>query len=272
MKVRRLLIFVMSLITVLTGSCIGKSADASGTAEMPNPASVYCEQNGGTLELRQDAQGGVQGVCLFPDGSECEEWAYFRGECAPVSESREDHPADQSDPSPVPLADDASILSADDYHGWWTYDNSDYGFSIKLPEDWAVEETSTFDPMMNGHFLMLHPRVETGSDLNIRMSFRRKGEDTLLWPTGVGAGEFVPDGTLEVSGQLIRRLLFRCPSGVIGDIWYHGLEETSPNIQIGEMEFGFITSYTGVYCQEGFSLDSKLARLSDMIVASLELQ
>jgi putative hemolysin len=50
---------------------------------MPNPASVYCTDNGGTLEMRKDASGGEYGMCRFADGSECEEWAYFRGECAP---------------------------------------------------------------------------------------------------------------------------------------------------------------------------------------------
>jgi hypothetical protein len=49
---------------------------------MANPASVYCEQNGGRLDLRQDATGGIAGVCVFPDGSACDEWAYFRGECS----------------------------------------------------------------------------------------------------------------------------------------------------------------------------------------------
>ncbi|MBU1866793.1 MAG: DUF333 domain-containing protein, partial [Actinobacteria bacterium] len=27
--------------------------------------------------------GGTYGVCVFPDGSECDEWAFFRGECEP---------------------------------------------------------------------------------------------------------------------------------------------------------------------------------------------
>jgi putative hemolysin len=49
---------------------------------LANPASVFCEENGGTLEIREEAEGQV-GVCVFPDGSECEEWAYYRGECAP---------------------------------------------------------------------------------------------------------------------------------------------------------------------------------------------
>ncbi len=53
------------------------------TPSLPNPASVFCEEHGGKQEFRQDAEGGVMGVCIFSDGSECEEWAYFRGECAP---------------------------------------------------------------------------------------------------------------------------------------------------------------------------------------------
>ena len=48
---------------------------------MPNPASVYCEQNGNKLEIRTAADGSQSGVCVFPDGSTCDEWAYFRGEC-----------------------------------------------------------------------------------------------------------------------------------------------------------------------------------------------
>lgn len=57
-------------------------------ANMPNPASVYCEQNGNQLEIRTAADGSQSGMCIFPDGSACDEWAYFRGECgspAPTS-------------------------------------------------------------------------------------------------------------------------------------------------------------------------------------------
>ena len=52
-------------------------------AELANPASVYCKEQGGSLEIRKDESGGEYGVCQFEDGSECEEWAYFRGECEP---------------------------------------------------------------------------------------------------------------------------------------------------------------------------------------------
>ena len=50
--------------------------------ELANPASVFCEDNGGRLEIRTSSDGGQKGYCIFPDGSECEEWAFFRGECS----------------------------------------------------------------------------------------------------------------------------------------------------------------------------------------------
>ena len=50
-------------------------------ADTPNPASIYCEENGGTLDIREDDTGGQVGYCVFPDGSECEEWAFYREEC-----------------------------------------------------------------------------------------------------------------------------------------------------------------------------------------------
>lgn len=48
-------------------------------AGLPNPASVFCESQGYTLEIRE-GEGGQYGVCVFPSG-ECDEWKYFRGEC-----------------------------------------------------------------------------------------------------------------------------------------------------------------------------------------------
>lgn len=51
---------------------------------MPNPASVYCKQNGNKLEIVTAADGSQSGRCVFPDGSACDEWAYYRGECGPT--------------------------------------------------------------------------------------------------------------------------------------------------------------------------------------------
>jgi putative hemolysin len=56
-------------------------------AGLPNPASVYCEEQGGRLEIRAAADGSQYGACVFPDGSECDEWAFYRGECGPMGQA-----------------------------------------------------------------------------------------------------------------------------------------------------------------------------------------
>lgn len=53
----------------------------SGSAEISNPAAKYCVDQGFTSETRTTADGSQYGVCKFPGGSECDEWAYFRSEC-----------------------------------------------------------------------------------------------------------------------------------------------------------------------------------------------
>ncbi len=71
------------IVILLLSACAPITPSAQPAATMPNLASVYCSENGGTLAIRKDTQGGEYGVCTFADGSECEEWAFFRGECKP---------------------------------------------------------------------------------------------------------------------------------------------------------------------------------------------
>ena len=89
-------IIVLTALTACTvlPTQVAPEPAATGTpqAGLPNPASVYCRQGGNKLEIRTAADGSQSGVCVFPDGSACDEWAYFRGECAPAS---------QKSPTPV---------------------------------------------------------------------------------------------------------------------------------------------------------------------------
>ena len=57
------------------------SPPAGNSSQLANPASVNCVSKGYRLEIRADASGGQAGYCIFPDGNECEEWAFFRGNC-----------------------------------------------------------------------------------------------------------------------------------------------------------------------------------------------
>jgi len=64
-----LTLFILVGISIIAACGLGQDTSAPEQL-IPNPASVNCEQSGGTLEFRQDAAGGVAGVCKFPDGSE----------------------------------------------------------------------------------------------------------------------------------------------------------------------------------------------------------
>lgn len=68
---------------------------------MPNPASTYCTAQGYRLDIRTNPlTGGEVGYCVFPDGSSCEEWAFYRGQC-----KYEPKPKPQPTPTPTPTPD-----------------------------------------------------------------------------------------------------------------------------------------------------------------------
>lgn len=71
-------ILLLASAMVVAG-CGAKEQDAG----LPNPAAVYCEEQGGKVEIRTDSAGNQYGICKFDDGTECDEWAYYRGECMP---------------------------------------------------------------------------------------------------------------------------------------------------------------------------------------------
>jgi len=45
---------------------------------IPNPASIYCEKNGGKSIIKLDGDGNEYGVCKFKDGKEIDEWDFYR--------------------------------------------------------------------------------------------------------------------------------------------------------------------------------------------------
>ncbi len=108
---------------------------AGTQAGLPNPASVFCEEHGNRLEIRTAADGSQSGVCIFQDGSECDEWAYFRGECQPGQSLVT--PA-ASEPAPTEVSDTAS-------DGCKIYRNAELGYSFHYPAD--AEIVTNDDPL-----------------------------------------------------------------------------------------------------------------------------
>ena len=82
MKTKFFLVAAIPVLMALT-ACTKVQSTPTSAAGLANPASVFCGQNGGKLDMRPDSAGNVAGVCVFADGSECDEWSYFRAECKP---------------------------------------------------------------------------------------------------------------------------------------------------------------------------------------------
>lgn len=66
---------VLSLAILLTVTGVASA--------IPNPAAVYCHEQGYEHEIRS-GPNGQYGVCIFPDGSECNAWQYYC-KCEPNS-------------------------------------------------------------------------------------------------------------------------------------------------------------------------------------------
>ncbi|AXY59828.1 I78 family peptidase inhibitor [Acinetobacter sp. WCHAc010052] len=65
------------MIAAVSGcSTVQKSEDKPALG-MANPASTYCVEQGGKLEIRKEASGET-GYCHLPDGQVVEEWTLFR--------------------------------------------------------------------------------------------------------------------------------------------------------------------------------------------------
>jgi putative hemolysin len=88
-----IILMALTACTALQVQTLEPAVTDMPQANMPNPASVYCEQNGNKLEIRTADDGSQSGVCVFPDGSTCDEWAYYRGECGLAAQNSPTTPA-----------------------------------------------------------------------------------------------------------------------------------------------------------------------------------
>ncbi|MBT2118397.1 DUF333 domain-containing protein [Dyella sp. LX-66] len=73
-------LLILATLAGLLAACASQPEPATPprAAQMANPASVYCQQLGGKLEIAKDKDGGEVGYCILPSGERIEEWELFR--------------------------------------------------------------------------------------------------------------------------------------------------------------------------------------------------
>lgn len=57
------------------------TSTASTSVGISNPAAAYCVAKEGTLRTVTRPDGNQYTICDFMDNRQCEEWAFFRGDC-----------------------------------------------------------------------------------------------------------------------------------------------------------------------------------------------
>jgi putative hemolysin len=76
---------ISGILIVIAVSVLFLPVTRNMETKLGNTASKYCLEHGGLSVIQSSDNGTQQGLCQFSDGSVCDEWQYFRGECHPTS-------------------------------------------------------------------------------------------------------------------------------------------------------------------------------------------
>ena len=69
------------VVAVLAAGCGGgddSNSGDGGDTGLANPASVFCEEQGGSVEITTADDGSQSGTCVLADGTRMDEWEYYR--------------------------------------------------------------------------------------------------------------------------------------------------------------------------------------------------
>jgi putative hemolysin len=186
MNKRLPLIVRLTVTLVWLAACapgaVEPTAETGASANMPNPASVYCEQQGGRVEMHTDPDG-TYGVCVFDDGSECEEWAYYRGECTPKRTS--------GDSVQVPDAAAARDAVLAYLRG--------SGVAVPAADARWTEQDLTEEELLGASHLRY-----TAGDWTVDVSFPIVAPQATIYTVGVSdsPGEFAWQGEVNAAGEV----------------------------------------------------------------------
>lgn len=123
--------------TVILAGCAKNDAPEEEMVWMANPASVYCEENGGTLVPTQDEEGNEYAFCLLEDETLCEEWEYYRGECPVQNVDEEEINEDEE------LNDEGEVSSEEEINNEEEVNTEEENLELE-PQVWMANPASVY--------------------------------------------------------------------------------------------------------------------------------
>ena len=74
----RLTATICLAFSLVDAAAVAAPTDAVAAPTLANPASELCMKNGATVTNETRPNGAQRGICVFPNGTRIDEWAYFR--------------------------------------------------------------------------------------------------------------------------------------------------------------------------------------------------
>jgi putative hemolysin len=219
------LALMLTLSTLIVSGCVVPTPTPN--TGLANPASVNCEEQGYTLEMRTD-ENGTYGVCIFPDGSECEEWAYFRGECEPGAEEVE--------PTEVPIAPtDTTVQVPDpararDIALDYVFDHYDEVVFPTPGADWREENISAEGLVGASTFRY------TATDVVVTVSFPVVNPADTIYQVVVSKEStgFRWEGEVDASEQVTELSITSAEADILAVAWYGYVASTPDGAQFDD--------------------------------------
>jgi len=76
-------LLLVSIFIALSLSSCATREETEQPAQLPNPASLFCIESGGRVEIVKEEEG-ERGICHLPDGTVIDEWELYRREHQPT--------------------------------------------------------------------------------------------------------------------------------------------------------------------------------------------
>jgi len=164
-------------------------------------------------------------------------------------------------PTDVPPADEPEATAEPGavYEGWGEYRHDGYGFAFRYPPGWVAEEDAPPSTMVDHGVWVRNPALP---EVGLRVGFRGAGEAQQIGPTGIGAGEIVPRGSVLLLDEELRRDVL-VAQGKDMEVLYNG----AAAITRGDLEFVLMLHCACLPADET-TLSAEVQATADEIVAS----